>query len=104
MLQFASPLILLALAILPVIWLLLRAVPPSPVKRAFAAVHLLLGLRDKDQVSERTPWWLLLMRILALAAIIIALAKPELRYSESRFENDRMLIILYGGFAHQKFA
>lgn len=104
MLQFASPLILLALAILPVIWLLLRAVPPSPVKRAFAAVHLLLGLRDKDQVSERTPWWLLLMRILALAAIIIALAKPELRYSESRFENDRMLIILDGGFAHQKFA
>ena len=104
MIQFASPLILLALAILPMIWLLLRAVPPIPVERAFAAVTLLLGLKDKDQVSERTPWWLLLMRIIALGAIIFGLAKPELRYGETSFTQDRMLIVLDGGFAHEKFA
>ena len=54
MIQFSYPLVLIALAVLPVIWLLLRAVPPTPVERTFAAVTLLLGLKDKDQVSERT--------------------------------------------------
>ena len=104
MVQFAYPFILIALAALPVIWLLLRAVPPTPVQRRFAAVTLLLGLRDKDQVSERTPWWLLLMRMIALGAIIFGLAKPELRYGEDSFTQDRMLIVLDGGFAHEKFA
>lgn len=104
MIQFASPFILLALLILPLIWLLLRAVPPTPLQRSFAAVTLLLGLKDKDQISERTPWWLLLMRILALGAIISGLAKPELRYADSNFLNDRLLIVLDGGFAHEKFA
>ena len=104
MLQFASPLILWALAVLPVIWVLLRAVPPSPVKRTFAAVTLLLGLKDKDQVSDRTPWWLLLMRTVALGACIIGLAKPALHSGDSGFVRDRMLIVLDGGFAHEKFA
>ena len=104
MVQFAYPFILIALAVLPVIWLLLRAVPPTPVRRTFAAVTLLLGLKDKDQVSERTPWWLLLMRMIALGAIIFGLAKPELRYGENSFTQDRMLIVLDGGFAHEKFA
>ena len=104
MVQFAYPFILIALAALPVIWLLLRAVPPTPVQRTFAAVTLLLGLKDKDQVSERTPWWLLLMRMIALGAIIFGLAKPELRYGENSFTQDRMLIVLDGGFAHEKFA
>ncbi|NCW60194.1 MAG: hypothetical protein EBW07_02635 [Rhodobacteraceae bacterium] len=104
MIQFAYPFILIALAALPVIWLLLRAVPPTPAQRTFAAVTLLLGLKDKDQVSERTPWWLLLMRMIALGAIILGLAKPELRYGENSFTQDRMLIVLDGGFAHEKFA
>ncbi len=104
MIQFAYPFILIALAVLPVIWLLLRAVPPTPVQRTFAAVTLLLGLKDKDQVSERTPLWLLLMRMIALGAIIFGLAKPELRYGENSFTQDRMLIVLDGGFAHEKFA
>ena len=102
--MFAYPFILIALAALPVIWLLLRAVPPTPAQRTFAAVTLLLGLKDKDQVSERTPWWLLLMRMIALGAIILGLAKPELRYGENSFTQDRMLIVLDGGFAHEKFA
>ena len=101
MIQFAYPFILIALAALPVIWLLLRAVPPTPAQRTFAAVTLLLGLKDKDQVSERTPWWLLLMRMIALGAIILGLAKPELRYGENSFTQDRMLIVLDGGFAHE---
>ncbi|WP_120499315.1 DUF4159 domain-containing protein [Roseovarius sp. EL26] len=75
---FSAPLLLLALIILPVLWFILRAIPPAPVRRRFPGVALLLGLRDEDSSSDRTPWWLLLLRMLAVAAIIIGLAGPVL--------------------------
>ncbi|MBC7133353.1 MAG: DUF4159 domain-containing protein [Roseovarius sp.] len=75
---FASGWLLWALLLLPVLWVILRAVPPAPVRRRFPGVALLLGLRDEDSVSDRTPWWLLLLRTLAVAAAIIGLAGPVL--------------------------
>ncbi|SEL18445.1 N-terminal double-transmembrane domain-containing protein [Roseovarius nanhaiticus] len=75
---FAAPWLLIALALLPILWVLLRAVPPAPVRRRFPGVALLLGLRDEDSAADRTPWWLLLLRMLALAAVIIGLAGPVL--------------------------
>ncbi|MEO0774773.1 MAG: BatA domain-containing protein, partial [Pseudomonadota bacterium] len=75
---FAAPWLLVALAALPVLWILLRAVPPAPIRRRFPGVALLLGLNDDDTVTDRTPWWLLLLRMLAVAALIIGLAGPVL--------------------------
>lgn len=75
---FATPWLLVTLLALPVLWLILRAVPPAPVRRMFPGVVLLLGLKDDESVTDRTPWWLLLLRILAVAAIIIGLAGPVL--------------------------
>ena len=75
---FTAPWLLLALAALPVLWILLRAVPPAPIRRRFPGVALLLGLRDDDSVTDRTPWWLLLLRMLAVAAVIVGLAGPVL--------------------------
>ncbi|MEO0371717.1 MAG: DUF4159 domain-containing protein, partial [Pseudomonadota bacterium] len=75
---FAAPWLLVALAALPVLWLILRAVPPAPIRRRFPGVALLLGLSDDDTVTDRTPWWLLLLRMLAVAALIIGLAGPVL--------------------------
>jgi len=77
-LGFAAPTLLYALIALPILWWLLRAVPPAPVRRRFPGIALLLGLRDKDPESQRTPWWLLLLRIGALAGLIVALAGPVL--------------------------
>ncbi|MGX0878612.1 hypothetical protein ACSSV4_003313 [Roseovarius sp. MBR-154] len=75
---FAAPWLLLALAALPILWIILRAVPPAPIRRRFPGVALLLGLTDDDTVTDRTPWWLLLLRILAVAAVIVGLAGPVL--------------------------
>jgi len=75
---FAAPWLLVALAALPILWVLLRAVPPAPIRRRFPGVALLLGLSDDDSVTDRTPWWLLLMRMLAMAALIVGLAGPVL--------------------------
>lgn len=76
--SFLAPWLLLGLLVLPVLWLLLRAVPPAPLRRRFPAVALLLGLEDKETTPDRTPWWLLLIRLLAVAAVIIGFAGPIL--------------------------
>ncbi|WP_083100333.1 DUF4159 domain-containing protein [Pseudophaeobacter leonis] len=75
---FVAPWLLLALLALPVLWILLRAVPPAPKRQVFPAVTLLLGLSDQVCQSDRTPWWLLLLRLLAVAAAIIGFAGPVL--------------------------
>ncbi len=77
-LGFSAPWLLLGLLALPILWLILRAVPPAPIRRFFPGVVLLLGLKDDEQVSDRTPWWLLLLRMLAVAAVILGLAGPVL--------------------------
>ena len=41
-------------------------------------MRLLLGLTDPEKMPERTPWWLLALRMLALAAAILAFAGPVL--------------------------
>ncbi|MFD2842847.1 BatA domain-containing protein [Paracoccus cavernae] len=78
-LGFATPWLLLALAALPVLWLILRALPPAPKTVEFPATRLLAGLADPNPVAVRTPWWILLLRILAMAALILAFAGPVWR-------------------------
>ena len=52
---FAAPWLLLGLLALPLLWILLRAVPPAPIRRVFPGVALLLGLKDEDVQSDKTP-------------------------------------------------
>jgi hypothetical protein len=95
---FATPWLLLTLLALPILWLILRAVPPAPIRRMFPGVVLLLGLKDDDQVSDRTPWWLLLLRMLAVAAMIIGLAGPILNpQTDDIAANDGPLLVVMDG-------
>ncbi len=96
---FSAPWILLGLLALPVLWLILRAVPPAPIRRLFPAVTLLLGLKDDESVSDRTPWWLLLLRMLAVAAIIIGLAGPVLNPSRDQVGSGPLLLVLDASWA-----
>ncbi len=96
---FTAPWLLWGLAALPLLWLLLRAVPPAPIRRRFPGVVLLLGLRDDESQSDRTPWWLLLLRMLLVAALIVGLAGPVLNPQERRAGSGPLLILLDGGWA-----
>ena len=98
-LTFLTPWLLSALLGLPVLWLLLRAVPPAPVRRFFPGVILLLGLHDKTQTSDRTPWWLLLIRMLAIALTILGLAGPVLNPQSTNIKRSNLLILMDGGWA-----
>src|SRR5436189_2810614 len=77
-LAFASPWLLAALAALPVIWWLLRVTPPAPRRIVFPAIRLLLGLTPREETPARTPWWLILLRTVLAALVILALAHPLL--------------------------
>ena len=98
-LGFAAPWILLGLLALPILWLILRAVPPAPVRRLFPGVALLLGLKDDDNQADRTPWWLLLLRMLAIAAIIIGLAGPVLNPERETSGSGPLLVVLDSSWA-----
>lgn len=96
---FTAPWLLLGLLILPLLWLLLRAVPPAPIKRRFPGVALLVGLQDTDSQSDRTPWWLLVLRLLAVAAVIVGFAGPVLNPTSQATGSGPLLIIADGTWA-----
>jgi hypothetical protein len=96
-LAFVSPWLLLGLFTLPVLWWLLRAVPPAPGRRLFPGVRLLLGLKDPEKMPERTPWWLLVLRMAALAAAILAFAGPVLN-PRPEGSDLPLLVLIDGGW------
>lgn len=95
-LAFAAPALLLGLIALPILWLLLRAVPPAPIRRRFPGVALLLGLKDAEAETDKTPLWLLLLRALAVAAAIVGFAGPVLN-PVPKAEGTGPLLVLFDG-------
>ncbi len=75
-LGFAEPLVLIGLLTLPVLWWLLRLIPPRPRRIDFPPTRLLLDIAPKEETPARTPWWLTLMRLALAALVIIAAAGP----------------------------
>jgi hypothetical protein len=75
-LSFAEPFLLLGLLSLPVLWWLLRVMPPRPRRIEFPPTRLLFDIAPKEETPSRTPWWLILLRMLAAALVIIAAAGP----------------------------
>lgn len=98
-LAFTAPWLLLGLIALPILWLLLRAVPPAPIVRRFPGVALLLGLTDEERQADKTPWWLLLLRALAVAAAIVGFAGPVFNPDHRSPVTGPLLILLDGGWA-----
>ncbi|MBK1636824.1 DUF4159 domain-containing protein [Rhodovulum adriaticum] len=96
---FTAPLLLWALVALPALWLILRAVPPAPIRRRFPGVALLLGLTDDDTQTDRTPWWLLLLRMLAVAALIVGFAGPVLNPDAREPGRGPLLVFIDGTWA-----
>jgi Domain of unknown function (DUF4159)/Aerotolerance regulator N-terminal len=75
-LGFAQPLVLLGLLSLPVLWWLLRLIPPQPRRVAFPPTRLLFDIAPREETPRRTPWWLTLLRLTLAALVIIAAAGP----------------------------
>jgi hypothetical protein len=96
---FAAPLALIALTALPLLWWLLRVTPPSPRRETFPAIRLLLGLNPTEETPARTPWWLLLLRLVAAALVILALARPVLDSTGTMAGGGPVLLVIDNGWA-----
>ncbi|MDF1736277.1 MAG: DUF4159 domain-containing protein, partial [Minwuia sp.] len=96
---FAYPWLLLGLAALPVIWLLLRATPPAPEQVSFPPARLIFDMARTEETPARTPWWLLLLRLLIAALIIVALAKPVLNPGSTFETPGPVVLIIDDGWA-----
>src|SRR3954449_4592898 len=75
-LSFAEPALLLGLLSLPVLWWLLRVMPPRPRRIEFPPTRLLFDIAPKEETPSRTPWWLTALRLMAAALVIFAAAGP----------------------------
>jgi hypothetical protein len=98
-LAFAAPWLLLALVGLPAIWWLLRVTPPAPRRVPFPAIRLLFGLRPREETPARTPWWLILLRTIVAALVIVALAHPLLHPQARLAGNGPVALVIDNGWA-----
>ena len=99
-LAFAQPLVLLGLLALPMLWWLLRLVPPRPRRINFPPTRLLFEIAPKEETPSRTPWWLILLRLLLAALIVVAAAGPL--WNPPLAANDRsapLLMLIDDGWA-----
>jgi hypothetical protein len=99
-LTFAAPLALAALVALPALWILLRVTPPRPRRISFPPLALMADILPKRETPARTPPWLLILRILAAACLILAVAGPVWNPSGIGAASGRnpLLLILDNGF------
>jgi hypothetical protein len=98
-LAFATPWLLLGLAVLPVLWWLLRVTPPAPRRIRFPALRLLLGLVPREETPAKTPLWLILMRMALIALVILALAHPLLNPSAQLAGNGPLVLAIDDGWS-----
>ncbi len=98
-LTFAAPWLLAALAALPILWWLLRLTPPSPRRIAFPPIRLLFLLRPKEETPHRTPWWLILLRLIIAALVIAGLAQPLWNANFGFPRTGPVMIVLDDGWA-----
>lgn len=98
-LAFTAPWLLTALVLLPAIYWLLRVTPPAPRRLAFPPIRLLLGLENTEETPDRTPWWLLLLRLLVTALVILGLAGPILNPGDRLGGTGPVLLVVDDGWA-----
>lgn len=98
-LSFLTPLILFALLSLPLIWWLLRATPPAPDRVRFPAFIILRQLVNRKETPDKTPWWLIALRLFLAACLIIGLAGPIINAPEKSANNGPLVLVVDNTFA-----
>ncbi|MEM9421941.1 MAG: DUF4159 domain-containing protein [Pseudomonadota bacterium] len=92
--SFAAPYLLAGFISLPLLWWLLRATPPAPQHTQFGGMFFLRKLINNKDTPAKTPWWLLLIRLCAIALTIIALAGPILNAPKADTGTVRPLLLI----------
>ncbi len=73
--------------------------PPAPRMQAFPAIRLLTGLQAREVTSARTPLWVLILRMIAAALLIVGLAGPVLDAAGALPGGGTLLLVMDDGWA-----
>ncbi len=106
MVSLAHPAALLALLALPLLWWLLRHLPPAPRRLFYPAAAVLTGEAVAARQSRRPPRWLIALRLLLAGLLILAAAGPSWRADEEAVAvgkqtiagPPRLLLVIDNGF------
>ena len=98
-LAFVVPWALIAFVALPLLWWLLKVVPPRPRQVSFPAIRFLFGLETDRRAAETTPLWLILLRLALVSLLILAVAHPLVTWSHRSLESGDMLVVVDDGWA-----
>lgn len=101
-LGFLYPQLLWALLLLPLLYLLIRLLPPRPQTVTFPAIGLLKHLEKRLPPPRTPPWWLMLLRLLAVALFILAFAHPIIKQDTANLGQNPMVIFVDNGWAAQQ--
>lgn len=96
---FAAPWLLLSLAALPALYWLLRVTPPNPKQVFFPAIRLLVGLTQREETPSHTPLWLLILRLILAALVILSLSRPLLNPAAALPGGGPLLLVVDNGWA-----
>ncbi|MGJ3233137.1 MAG: DUF4159 domain-containing protein [Oceanicaulis sp.] len=92
-LAFGAPFALLGFLALPLLWMLLRATPPAPREVIFAPIRLLQRIARTPESPETTPWWVIALRMMLAALLVLALARPVWSPDPATLSDAPLLVI-----------
>jgi hypothetical protein len=99
---FAEPWMLLGLGVLPILWWLMRTVPPKPEEVDFPAISFLKGLKDEEQQPHKMPLWHKTLRLTAASLVVFGLAQPEFNLSDPMEGEGPVMLVVDNGWASAK--
>ena len=101
-LSFVVPAALLGFIALPILWWLLRVIPPAPRRVQFPAIRIIMQLVNPEESSAKTPLWLAILRLVALTLIILAAAHPLLNAGSEVEGNGPLVLVIDDDWAAAK--
>jgi hypothetical protein len=104
--NFLHPIFLLALLSLPLLWLIIRNLPPPAATIRFPAFFLLPQIGNASRISKKSPLWLLLFRILLAAIIIFLFSRPYLKPDAEGYNvnsSSNLLIVIDDSFSAAQY-
>ncbi len=95
--SFAAPWLLGGLLLLPLLWWLMRLLPPAPRVQPFPAIAMLMPT-EQQSAQQRLPWWLMLLRLALTALLIIGLAGPMWRSKDAPRPAGELTLVIDTGW------
>ncbi|MEI7607307.1 MAG: DUF4159 domain-containing protein [Rhodospirillaceae bacterium] len=98
-LAFATPWMLGTAVVLPGLWWLVRLTPPAAKPVRFPPLRLLRDLVGREETPARTPPWLLALRLVLAALVILALAGPVWHPGQALPGSGPLVLVIDDGWA-----